>query len=689
MSVKTINIVTLEELCARLLISQATARNWVKSGKLKPVKVSTRPGRLGKLCFDKADVDELVRTLESGGGDRLTRRRNKTKHTGNVVPAGYVARRDYTETARRIIAEFDALGGGEPMMRLILAEYSMKLLAGKGLIAPGKGIMAERWLADPGFLGSYRPLIDDLMDKTTTRQEVLRAAPALREELSYIENEDFLGLLYMSISSMAKRKTEGVYYTPKRIAEDCVFYLDRQGDLAGKRILDPCCGTGNFLMNVFAAIAAHMPLVDGEHLIKNHLFAADIDPLSICLARVNLTLTARLNNPAVLYQNLRVTDSLFDFENDSFDVILSNPPWGSAYDEGYKQRIRERFANSGPVHIESFAVFLLKAIQMVAQGGIVCYVLPQSFLNVMAHDRLRELVAKDCDVLRVKYWRNIFDKVYAPTITVTVRKGHGGGGYIEVENGGLPYRIDASRLGRPGVFNFSVGDREHELLEKLDAAPGAVRLKDHADFALGIVTGDNQSFLKPRRYRGMEPVLRGTDIRAYTYETPKRFLSFSPERFQQVAPEQYYRAPEKLIYKFVSASLCFAYDNRQTLSLNSCNILIPRFDTLPIKYILAVLNSSAAHFYFTNKFQSVKVLRSHIEDIPIPQVDEATLAKMCALVDELLAAKEERLRYALIQTLDNAVMDLFCLTVEERALIRTEASRRPAVEKDRTTEKDE
>ncbi len=665
------DVVTIEQTCSLLMISQATARNWVKNGKLKPVKTGVR-----KLCFAKKEVERLLLSIQNGESDSLTRRRNKTKHTGNVVPAGYVAKKEYTDAAKRIVASFDLLGGGEKLMRMILAEYSMKLLAGRGLIQSAAPIHMAEYLSDSGYLGPYRSLISDMLLGGCTGQDVQFALQALSEEIEYIEDEDFLGLLYMSISSIAKRKTEGVYYTPKRIAEDCAAYLLNLGVPQNGRILDPCCGTGNFIMNIFQILWERRAEQSTQEVIEKHLFAADIDPVSICLARVNLTLAARLSDTGVLYKNLKVTDSLFDFEDGSFDIIISNPPWGSAYDRTYEDRIRERYTLANLCYVESFAVFLLKAIQTCKEGGMVCYVLPQSFLNVMAHDRLRAFVAKNCDIIKVKYWRNIFDKVYAPTISVTLRKGKAPvPPPIEVENGGAPYFVSPARLKQSTIFNFSVRDEENDLIVKLDEKCDVMKLFNNADFALGIVTGNNRLFLKDRRYKEMEPVLRGTEIYAYTYAQPARYLRFDPKRFQQVAPEHYYRAPEKLIYKFVSSSLCFAYDDKQTLSLNSCNILIPRFTDIPIKYVLAVLNSSAAHFYFTNKFQSVKVLRSHIEDIPIPLADKAIYQKACRLVDEVIAAPNAALRGILIEQIDALIMDVFELSPAERELVKSRAQR--------------
>lgn len=657
--------VTIDQMCATLLISQATARNWIKSGKIKPVKTASR-----KLCFLKKDVDKLLQSIQSGESDKLTRRRNKTKHTGNVVPAGYVAKKEYTEAAKRIVAGFDSLGGGEKLIAITLAEYSMKLMASRGLIAHGGGVYCEKYFKDQSFLGGYRKLIDDILAPAgASLEDVHSAGSILIENIEYIETEDFLGLLYMSISSIAKRKTEGVYYTPKKIAEDCAEYLKDKGALTGKKILDPCCGTGNFMMNVFSILKEETNK-SGEDIIKDSIFAADIDYISICLARINLTVVAKLCDISVLYQNFKVTDSLFDFDDESFDVIISNPPWGSAYTAEYEQKIKDRYGLDEATHIESFTMFLTKAIRICKTGGNVCYVLPQSFLNVMAHDKTRENVAKTCDIMKVKYWRNIFDKVYAPSITITLRKGKTGAEYIEAENGGGVYRISTRRLLKSSLFNFSVTDEQNDLIIKLDELPSSVRLYKNADFALGIVTGDNKAFLKERHIKETEPVLRGIDLEAYTYRKPERYIKFDPKKFQQVAPEQYYRAPEKLLYKFISSSMCFAYDDKQTLSLNSCNILIPRFgEEIPIKYVLAVLNSKVAQFYFANKFQSVKVLRSHIESIPIPVPAPETAKRVCDIVDEIIKSENAELRRVLIEKLDEEMMDVFGLSAEEKKLV--------------------
>jgi len=61
--------------------------------------------------------------------------------------------------------------------------------------------------------------------------------------------------------------------------------------------------------------------------------------------------------------------------------------------------------------------------------------------------------------------------------------------------------------------------------------------------------------------------------------------------------------------------------HRYTLSFGSLShsyIIISHIENISAKYIMAVLNSDVARFYYTHKWKSIKVLRSYLEEIPIP-----------------------------------------------------------------------
>lgn len=109
----------------------------------------------------------------------------------------------------------------------------------------------------------------------------------------------------------------------------------------------------------------------------------------------------------------------------------------------------------------------------------------------------------------------------------------------------------------------------------------------------------------------------------------------------------------------------FAYDDQQQLSLNSCNILIPQIPGMHIKYVLAILNSRVAQFIYKKQFHSVKVLRSHLEQIPIPKVSEERQQEIIELVDCLRSEDSEMELENLYEELDAKICMLYHLNDAE------------------------
>ena len=140
---------------------------------------------------------------------------------------------------------------------------------------------------------------------------------------------------------------------------------------------------------------------------------------------------------------------------------------------------------------------------------------------------------------------------------------------------------------------------------------------------------------------------------------PSNYIHFTPEKFQQVAPIEKYRAKEKLIYRFIAKYLVFAYDDKQKLTLNSANIIIPNIPNYPIKVIAALFNSSLYQFIFQKKFSSIKVLRNHIEQMPLPLWSDKIFSDIIKLVGETIKNKNN------FNILDDYILKQYALTQEE------------------------
>ena len=73
---------TITQVCDLFSISQATAKNWIRLGKLKTNSNSE--------TFDKAYIEMLLSEIKSGKDSRLKSRRNKKSVSGKVLYKDYI-----------------------------------------------------------------------------------------------------------------------------------------------------------------------------------------------------------------------------------------------------------------------------------------------------------------------------------------------------------------------------------------------------------------------------------------------------------------------------------------------------------------------------------------------------------------------------------------------------------------------
>ena len=626
-------VLTINEVAQLLGVSTATVRNWIKNGTIRPVAGD-------KLRFDPKEIEMIRGALASGEG-RLTSRRNKTLVKGNQLSKKYISSKSNYKIASGIL---DSLGEAvdEADVRVVLADYAYKLY----LLREEKKVFPRSYLPDLLACPEQDPSISLIKDLIHGVEHIEEKARFLEETLGFIpdyEEEDFLGLLYMGLKTLSERKAAGTYFTPTGIVESMVEQLSEYG-VQGKTIVDPCCGSGNFLM---AAIKRGFPC--------ESVFGMDFDDVSVALARINVSLLSK-GTAERIRSNIICCDSL-SFEGKEFDYCVGNPPWGSEVDTSSLASFRFECASGGQA--DAFALFLEKGMKLLSANGCLFFVVPESLLTVTIHGGIRKYLQENGSLKRLIFWGNAFEGVQAPSISICVKKGKTASfelGAI-VKDGNRDFTIGLSRNFDWKGWPITISDSEFSVLNSLPT--DTFTLKDHASFALGIVTGDNKKYVLEKPVEHSSVVVKGSDVFKYRIKPSGNYIVFKPELFQQVAKKEFYFAKEKLLYRFISDTLVFAYDDKQTLSLNSANILIPSISGYPMKYILAVLNSSFAHFYFQANFRSVKILRNHIESIPIPSSDPQHVNDIVALVDAVINAKTDSEIEDRYKQLDDAVLELY------------------------------
>jgi predicted site-specific integrase-resolvase/SAM-dependent methyltransferase len=649
------NKISLPEACSILSISEATGRNWVRLGKLKPI------AGYAALTFYKSDVIKLSASIQNSNTSVLKSRRNKKKISGISVYKDYIGSSENAGVIEEIVNN-GGLVIDETQLRIILCNFALQLLFQKEGRQFHSNNLVEAYITGEISAGRFSPLFDDLLGEIADGWIADPISPVyevLNKRVNYIKGEDTLGFAYLSLRSIGHRKATGAYFTPVQTVKALADTLADCIDMQEKTIFDPCCGTGNFLIYISSFTAK-----------PEQLFGQDIDEISVQLARLNIVLNCSVKDIALLYKNFTCGNTLVSEMDARFDVIIGNPPWGYEFSAEEVSCLVDRYKTASKKGIESYDLFIERSLALINPGGSLAFVLPEAVLNVKSHQAVRNILLQTCSFQFVSYVGNVFSGVQCPAILLGVRlDGKGATEGCKVRTADREFVIGTNRKLSHEGFTFTVSDEEQECLDSMEVVPHKAFLAGQAQFALGIVTGDNKKFIKDTESDGYEVILKGSDVQRYRIIPGNNYILFNPEAYQQTAPIELYRAPEKLLYRFICESLVFAYDDSQTLSLNSCNILIPQIPGLNIKYVLAILNSRAAAFYCMKKFNSVKVLRSHIEQIPIPVVSESGQVDIIKETERILNCKDSII--GLYDELDSKIMELYGMTSAQQEIIRT------------------
>ena len=451
---------------------------------------------------------------------------------------------------------------------------------------------------------------------------------------------DLLGLLYQCFLVEGEKNRKGSYYTPLEVARNMTKVLDFS---KGQTFFDPCCGSGAFLLSL-----------DGAS--PEQVLGCDNDPIAVMIAKINLLLKFpnEVFDPQVVccdYLNDSYTTYRSYLSNRTHNYIISNPPWGAVI-----------FDKSGtPISTkESFSFFFEKAFNQLEDGGIIRFLLPESILNVKCHRNFRKFILENTDIQSITKYPGAFSGVQTKYIDIAVARhfdcsgakwrnlGHIDYYDLSVRDFSTPLRSARNDVSLQCFYltnnlNFNLlSDSDLEKAQKI-LAKKKYTLKDSI-WALGVITGDNRNKVKSKQGRGMEPIYTGKEIEAYTLKQPRKFIKYKRTDYQQVAKDEIYRADEKLVYKFISKNLVFAYDNSRSLFLNSANILIPRIPGMSIKTVLAFLNSELFKFLYKSLFGEIKILKGNLLELPFPSISYETDKKLTELVDEVLKGNKEAVK---------------------------------------------
>jgi predicted helicase len=355
-------------------------------------------------------------------------------------------------------------------------------------------------------------VIDALVSESFSRSEYLKgldpfylAIEAAAHTLpGFTEKQHFLNSVYERFFrgfSVRVADTHGIIYTPQPIVEFiCASVEEVLRSEFGKKlsdpdvhILDPCTGTGSFLIRL---MHAHIDRRDLPRMYREQLFANEVMLMPYYIAALNIEHTyTELMGPYAPFPGLCFVDTLdipekgqlamFTQENTErvdrerhapITVILGNPPYNVGQineNDNNKNRkypvidgrVSETYARSSIASSTSklndpYVKFLRWATDRLAdRDGIVCFVSNNSFLEQIAFDGMRRHLAQD------------FQRIYHLNLQGNVRKNPklSGTAYnvfgIQV---GVGITIAVRRAGLPRGISYHAVPLDQRRYQKLD-----------------------------------------------------------------------------------------------------------------------------------------------------------------------------------------------------------------------------
>lgn len=547
--------------------------------------------------------------LNSSGNDRLKRRANKSRSQKIITPEGYV------------------IAGSLPRFVEELRDTTYPI---NDLIFSLCALYVEHNRVNEANKRRF-------FEEYTHYQRLDVSVP---RQILKNRQDDWIGFVYQSLTAEGQRILKGLYYTKPVIVNEMLSDIRI---LNGERFLDPCCGSGIFLLKL-------------EHATMEQLYGIDNDPLAVMIAKANLMV--KYGESAVypqIYQMDFLLHAISALGDLRFDYIVTNPPWGT--EKGHLH------ASDVIQSKEKASLFFTESFKFLNKNGIQHFLLPSSLMKIKVHADLRRFVTHETRMESLKCYRERFKGVFTDFISLKVSKKlvFGSQNYLVYGANNVVSRKEFVPLEDDFCAIPMLADRDEAIISKVER----LRHDDlsHSQWALGIITGNNAKVLKDRPRKGLEPIFTGKDIAKYSLKAPSRYIKFDRADFQQCAKEEFYRAKEKLVYKFVSSKLCFTYDDKQRLFLNSANILIPDIDGMSTKTVLAFLNSSLFNFLYTKRFNDLKILKGNLCTLPFPKVTAEEDRQFTELVDKVLggdtSSQEEidKMIFGLYE-LDNDEIDL-------------------------------
>ena len=279
-------------------------------------------------------------------------------------------------------------------------------------------------------------------------------------DFSYIPVETLSSIYEQFLRKQGTGKKVGAVYTPEPLADYLLCELEQSKPLRrGMQILDPCCGSGIFL------VLAYRRLVELElsqssnrelkptklrQILCESLYGVERNKDACYVAEFSLILTLlnyveppdlhknkhfkfpRLHNTQIFECDFFDNESLFWKENKQFDWIIGNPPWielkpNTEGEDLVRAWINKNIQEKSTTGNRVSEAFSWRVTDLLAPEGYVGLLIHAKSLFNYESEKYRKSFFKQHEVARVTNFSNLAYVLFngrgeAPAATIIYRK---------------------------------------------------------------------------------------------------------------------------------------------------------------------------------------------------------------------------------------------------------------------------
>ena len=202
----------------------------------------------------------------------------------------------------------------------------------------------------------------------------------LRQVINVIDEIDFgdyneshaFGEIYETIlKELQSAGSSGEFYTPRAVTDFMAKMIEPK---IGETMADLACGTGGFITSWLKELHQKVETVADEEAYSSSIYGIEKKQFPYMLAVTNMLLHD-LDVPRIYHDNTLLRDVLDYTDDDKFDVILMNPPYGGSEKADVKSHFPADLASS-----ETADLFMSVIMYRLKEKGRAAVILPDGFL---------------------------------------------------------------------------------------------------------------------------------------------------------------------------------------------------------------------------------------------------------------------------------------------------------------------